>query len=46
MVDALIENHERSGILDEKRELLIKNAAGQIYGGMSHRWLILSQLLV
>lgn len=46
MVDALIENHERSGILDEKRELLIKNAAGQIYGGMSHRWLILFQLLV
>lgn len=35
MVDTLIEDYERSGIVDERRELLIKNAAGQIYGGTS-----------
>ena len=35
MVDTLIEDYEKSGIVDERRELLIKNAAGQIYGGTS-----------
>lgn len=33
MVDALIEDYEKSGVVDERREFLIKNAAGQIYGG-------------
>lgn len=46
MVGTLIENHEKSGIMDEKRELLIKNAAGQIYGGTLHLWPILSHLMV
>lgn len=35
MVDTLIEDYEKSDIVDERRELLIKNAAGQIYGGTS-----------
>lgn len=36
MVDALIHKHEKSGILDERQEFLIKNAAGQIFGGLSY----------
>ena len=34
MVDVLLGDYEKTGMIDERREFLIKNAAGQIYGGM------------
>ena len=34
-MDSLLSDHENSDQIDERRELLIKNAAGQIYGGIS-----------
>lgn len=33
MVDSLLEDYEKSGVVDEKYEILMKNAAAQIYGG-------------
>lgn len=38
MVDGLIHKHEKSGIVDEKQEFLIKNAAAQIFGGLSYKY--------
>ena len=35
MVDSLLEDYEKSGMVDEKYEILLKNAAAQIYGGTS-----------
>lgn len=35
MTDALLENYEKLGVVDEKYEILMKNAAAQIYGGTS-----------
>lgn len=35
LVDSLLEDYEKSAIVDEKRENLIKTTAGMIYGGTS-----------
>lgn len=34
LVDSLLEDQHRSGNTNERQEVLIKNAAAQIFGGM------------
>lgn len=35
LADTLLEEYERTGIVDDKQEFLIKTATGQLYGGTS-----------
>lgn len=46
LVDVLLEDYEKDGVKDEKREVLIKNAAAQIYGGMLKSVVLMAYSLI